>query len=170
MRRRLATVALLGLATLVGATVAHAELSQNGNLRISFNGGFSPHALPRDRPAPVTLHVEGAISTTDGTQPPPCAGSKSPSTATASSPPGPARLHQPAAAVDHDRNGAGSAAGPALVGRGSFGAESQFPGTAPVPADGPMLAFYGLQRRQAGAAPPPLHHRPRSRRPSSCRW
>jgi hypothetical protein len=145
MRRRLATVALLVLATLLGATVARAELSQKGNLRISFDGGLSPRALPRDKPAPVTLRVEGAISTTDGTQPPPVdrieiALNRAGHLSTQGLPACTSRLLQSTStetALERCR--------PALVGRGRFGSNVQFPGTAPIPADGPMLAFFGLQ-------------------------
>lgn len=70
MRHRVVIFALLTLAVLLGAGVARAELSQKGNLRISFNGGFSPRALPRAQLAPVTVSVEGAIETTDGSRPP----------------------------------------------------------------------------------------------------
>ncbi|HEX2707878.1 MAG TPA: hypothetical protein VHM66_07725 [Solirubrobacterales bacterium] len=61
---------LLALAVLLGAGVARGELSQKGERRISFDGGFTPRSLPRDRPAPVTVSIEGSIGTTDGTHPP----------------------------------------------------------------------------------------------------
>jgi hypothetical protein len=63
-------LALALLAAVIGAGVAQGELSQSGNLRLSFDGGFVPLALPRDRLAPVDFEVEGKISTTDGTHPP----------------------------------------------------------------------------------------------------
>ena len=56
---------------LLGAALAQGELSQSGNVRISFSGDFRPSALPRDRPAAISVHVEGAIGTTDGSHPPP---------------------------------------------------------------------------------------------------
>ena len=70
MRRRLAISALFALAVLLAAGVAKGELSQKGNLRISFKGGFAPKTLPRERPAPITATVQGSIGTTDGTRPP----------------------------------------------------------------------------------------------------
>lgn len=144
MRRRLFIPALLAVACLLGAGLAQAELSQEGNVRISFNGGFSPRALPREALAPVTIDVKGAITTTDGTHPPPvrrieiainrhgrlftqglpaCSRPRLQSTSTE-------------AALARCR--------PALVGRGSFAADVEFPTSdAPVPATGTMLAFYG---------------------------
>jgi hypothetical protein len=66
--RALLTLALLlGLAGL-GAGLAHGERSQSGNLIVSLDGGLSPLALPRDRPAPVSIHLAGGLQTSDGTQ------------------------------------------------------------------------------------------------------
>jgi hypothetical protein len=145
MRRRLLIPILLALAALLGAGVAHGELSQNGNLRISFSGGFSPRSLPRNRPAPVTVQIKGAIGTTDGSQPPAldrleialnrngelstqglptCSSSRLQSTTTQT-------------ALERCR--------PALIGRGSFGAAVAFTNLNPFPAKGVILAFNGKQ-------------------------
>lgn len=53
------------------AALAQGESIQDGNLVVSFDGGISPHALPRSEPAPVTVTVDTTISTTDGADPPP---------------------------------------------------------------------------------------------------
>lgn len=45
---------------------AHAELSQEGNLLVSFGGGIAPKALPRDNAVPVAVRVEGDIRATEG--------------------------------------------------------------------------------------------------------
>jgi hypothetical protein len=143
MRRRLLIPIFLTIVGLLGAGLAQAELSQNGNVRILFSGDFSPRSLPRDHLAPVTIDVQGAISTTDGSHPPAvrrieialnrhgrlytqglpsCTGAQLQSTSTE-------------AALERCR--------PALVGRGHFGAEVEFASPQPVPATGTMLAFYG---------------------------
>jgi hypothetical protein len=70
MRHRLPILMLLVLLVLGGAAVAQGELAQKGNLRISFDGGFAPRSLPRDRLVPVPVTLEGRISTTDNTHPP----------------------------------------------------------------------------------------------------
>ncbi|HEY5942038.1 MAG TPA: hypothetical protein VIT89_04165 [Solirubrobacterales bacterium] len=62
---RLLVIGLVALAGLT-ATVAQAERSQKGNLIVSLDGGLSPLALPRDRPAPVAVHLEGGLQTSDG--------------------------------------------------------------------------------------------------------
>lgn len=58
---------VLGLVLLAGfaATVARGERNQNGNLIVSLDGGLSPLALPRDRPAPVAVQLEGGLQTSD---------------------------------------------------------------------------------------------------------
>jgi hypothetical protein len=143
MRPRLPIVALIAIASLLTAGLAAAELVQKGNVRISFDGNFSPRSLPRQELAPVRIHVRGAIGTTDGTHPPAvrrvqiainrhgklstqglpaCSGPLLQSTSTET-------------ALERCR--------PALVGRGQFGANVEFPNSEPVLATGTMLAFYG---------------------------
>jgi len=70
--RKIALAVLLPLATLV-VGVAAAEKPVTvvvGNLRLAFNGGLTPKALPRTRPVPVTFSGSGLITTTDGSHPP----------------------------------------------------------------------------------------------------
>jgi hypothetical protein len=55
----------------LGATAARGELAQEGNLIVSFDGGISPHALPRKGTAPVAVEVATAIKASDGSDPPP---------------------------------------------------------------------------------------------------
>jgi hypothetical protein len=52
------------------AAIAHGELTQQRNLRLSFNGKIEPKKLPRETTAPVTLRLRGAIGTADGNRPP----------------------------------------------------------------------------------------------------
>ncbi|HVV91518.1 MAG TPA: hypothetical protein VHB53_13570 [Solirubrobacterales bacterium] len=70
MRRRLFTLVLLLTVAGASAVVAHAEVVQSGDVRVNFHAGFSPKALPRERPAPISVELEGRISTTDGSRPP----------------------------------------------------------------------------------------------------
>jgi hypothetical protein len=53
------------------AAFARAEVQREGNLIVSFNGGISPHALPREKPAPVTVTIGTAFRASDGADPPP---------------------------------------------------------------------------------------------------
>ncbi len=143
MSRRLLIPVLLILAGLLGAGLARGELSQSGNVRISFSGNFTPHALPRDRLAPVTIEVMGSIGTTDGTHPPAVrrieiAINRHGLLSTQGLPACSEPLLQSTStetALERCR--------PALVGRGSFGAEVELSGNGPVFATGQTLAFYG---------------------------
>jgi hypothetical protein len=145
LRRRLAIPVLLALAALFGAALARGELAQEGNLRISFDGGFAPRSLPRDRPAPVTVNIEGSISTTDGSHPPALrrlevALNRNGHLATRGLPACTSPLLQStttAIALARCR--------PALVGRGSFKAEVESTQTT-IPASGTILAFNGRSR------------------------
>ena len=68
---RAAALALALLAVLALAASAAAEKQQSGNLIVGFDGGISPHALPRTEPAPVAVTVDSDFATTDGSDPPP---------------------------------------------------------------------------------------------------
>ncbi|HEU5143089.1 MAG TPA: hypothetical protein VFU04_08040 [Solirubrobacterales bacterium] len=139
MRRR-ALSGLALLAVVLGTGIADAELRQQGNLRLAFDARFTPHALPRDRDVPVTVSLSGSVRTADGSRPP--------------------QLRQMSIAVN--RYGRLSTRGlpvclpqrleatsaktalatcrRALVGRGRFGANVDFPDLK-FPVEGSMLAF-----------------------------
>jgi hypothetical protein len=62
-------VRLLGLtvaALLCFAIAAQAELTREGDLIVSFQGGIAPTHLPRAGGAPVTVRVAGNVKTTNG--------------------------------------------------------------------------------------------------------
>lgn len=141
MRRRLLIPILLTMVCLLGAGLARAELSQDGNVRISFKGDFSPNSLPRDRLAPISIDIQGAIGTTDGTRPPAVrkieiALNRNGKLTTRGLPgcTGP-RLQATSTEVALQR------CRRALVGRGRFSAEVEFP--SPILATGTLLTFYG---------------------------
>ncbi|HEU4393274.1 MAG TPA: hypothetical protein VFR04_06520 [Solirubrobacterales bacterium] len=146
MRRRLLLSLCIAALVLLGAGLAHGELRQTGNVRISFSGGFTPRSLPRDRLAPITVHVKGAIGTTDGSHPPPIrrvevALNRNGKLTTEGLPTCAATQLQSTSSET-----ALARCRPSLIGRGRFGAEVEFPGTAPFPAKGPALVFYGIRR------------------------
>jgi hypothetical protein len=62
--RRVGLVA--SLAALILSGVALGERTQRGNLILSLDGHFSPLTLPRDRRAPVSVHLDAGLQTTDG--------------------------------------------------------------------------------------------------------
>ncbi len=152
--RRIAISAALALALLTAAAVARGELTQRGNLRVTFDGKVLPRILPRDRPAPISVRIEGAVGTVDGSRPP--------------------ALREISVAVNRagkvfvaglpacaapelqqtSTEAALAACRPALVGHGSFAANVDFPGAPQIPAHGKVLAFNST----AGGHPQMLLH------------
>jgi len=68
--RRLAIAAIAVSCLPIAAAVAQRQVVQKDNVRVSFGGRLLPHALPRERPAPVTVHLDGAVEAVDGGSPP----------------------------------------------------------------------------------------------------
>lgn len=138
--RRSAAALLALLVLLLAGTPAAAELTERGDLFVTFNGGLSPSALPRDRLAPIAVSIEGRIRVPSGSPPalreieielnsaghldttglPRC------------------RRSQVAAATTAQALAACRAA---LIGEGSFAAASNFPEQPAAPASGHILAF-----------------------------
>jgi hypothetical protein len=140
--RSLLLAALLGALALVA--VASAEISQRGNLRVSFNGKLTPHILPRTSMAPIKVTVGTKITTANGANPP--------------------QLLQISIAINHfgrlEAKGlplctladiqptttadALAACRRSLVGEGSFSAKVLLPQQAPFPSAGKVFAFNGV--------------------------
>jgi hypothetical protein len=147
--RRLTIAAVLLTCLPAGAAVAR-QFVQEGTLRVAFEAKLLPHALPRERNAPVTVHLAGAIRTTDGSTPP--------------------QLRQISIAMN--RAGVVSAKGlpscqapelqltsteaalrvcrKALVGRGHFAANVNFIGAPVFPARGKVLIFNSSTKDRPG--------------------
>jgi hypothetical protein len=138
--KRLAFIAVAATA-LLAATLAAAQPVQQGDLRIGFDASFAPDALPRERLAPVRVDLDGSVATTDGSRPPQlrrisialnrygkittrglprCSADRLESTSSAT-------------ALELCRS--------ALVGRGRFGADVDFPNQPLLPVEGRVLAF-----------------------------
>jgi hypothetical protein len=149
LRRPSITLALALVLTAIAAG-AQAEPIQNGNLRVLFDGHLTPRALPRERPAPVTVSISGSVATVDGSRPPQLremtlAVNRAGLVSVAGLPRCPAGLLQQTsnkAALEHCR--------PALVGHGHFAANVNFPDAPLIPAHGEVLAFNSRIHGQAG--------------------
>ncbi|HTT94952.1 MAG TPA: hypothetical protein VMF55_09780 [Solirubrobacterales bacterium] len=138
---------MVAIAAFAGA--AEAEVVQSGNVRVTFQAAFSPQALPRERPAPISVEVEGQISTTDGSKPPPLQQlrvelSSSGKIETRGLPACRAStLQSTSSELALER------CGPAQVGHGRFQAELQFSGR-PILVEGRALVFNGVVAGRAG--------------------
>lgn len=71
MRRRVLIPALIAVLATVWGASSQAETLQIENLRVTFRADFTPNVLPRERPAPVNVSIQGKVATTDGSHPPP---------------------------------------------------------------------------------------------------
>lgn len=152
-------VALLAVA----APLAHAELTERGDLFVKFSGGIAPTALPRYSRAPISVRVAGTIKTLSGQRPP--------------------ALRRISISINRgghiDTHGlpvcrqsqiepssseeALAVCGPALVGGGSYAANVAFPEQTTFPTRGRILAFNAVVDGQRailahvyGASPAPI--------------
>src|SRR3954454_7128162 len=136
----LIAVSVAGIASAAGGGPVTAE---SGNLKFTFDGGFSPSKLPKKKMAPIVVSASGIIATKDGT-------------------------HVPAlkeVEVETDKNGtinvkgvpactsgklqsrdtkaAEKVCGSAIIGTGTTNVEIQFPEQNPIPVKSKLLSFNG---------------------------
>jgi hypothetical protein len=62
---RVSFVLVLAAIPALAGGYARAERVQSGNLIVALDGGIAPRKLPRHRPAPVAVHLEGRVLTSD---------------------------------------------------------------------------------------------------------
>lgn len=156
-----AVSAALVLTAAVGLDRANGEQTQRGVLVSSLDGELRPLALPRDRPAPIAVHLEGRLRTADGSLLPrvtkleiglPAQGVLS-TRGLPVCPPRRLRNTKTGEAIAACRG--------ALVGRGRLDALVVLPNQAPFPVHARLLAFnsrIGNRRAvllHAGASNPP---------------
>ena len=143
MSRR-ATLILFSLFLILAlVSFANAEVKQQGNLRVAFDGNLTPRALPRSGKAPVTVAVGAKITATAGTTPPQLrkisiAINRNGELSAKGLPRCPLTQIQPSTTAD-----ALSACKASLVGEGSFSAKVLLPQQAPFPSQGKVFAFNG---------------------------
>lgn len=146
MRSRATKLGALALSLLaIGATLARAEITQKGNLRVTVSGRMAPHALPRSGVAPISVSVDGKVSTTDQSLPPQLRVMKIEINRNGrldyrGLPV--CRLHwiQPA-----NNSRALAACRPSLIGQGTFSAYIVLKGQEPYPTTGRLLVFNGRE-------------------------
>jgi hypothetical protein len=143
MRRRLPLLILVALLLVSVAAVGRAAVAKKGNVLVHFDADFAPHALPRTTPAPIEVTIKGAVSTTDGSHPPPLKWLEIKLNRNGQLYIGGLPTCSPALLQSTSTNEANARCGPALVGRGSFTADISLGTTNPVTATGEILAFNG---------------------------
>jgi hypothetical protein len=149
MRRRIVTFALLLAAAGAFAAGAGAEVVQSGDVRVHFDAKFSPQSLPRERAAPISVSVEGKISTTDGSQPPPLQELRVELNSAGQIDTRGLPACRSAQLQSTSSEGALERCGPAQVGKGRFEAQLRFGGK-PIVVDGRALVFNGIVGGRTG--------------------
>jgi hypothetical protein len=144
--RRGGLVAVIAALSLLGVSMASAEIAQKGDIRISFHGSIAPEKLPRNELAPVGVQMGAKIKTVSGEKPP--------------------RLSRitldinsngvidvkglPTCPFSKLRNASAATArkvcGEAEVGHGNVTTRIEFPGQGPFSANGPLLAFNAKEK------------------------
>jgi hypothetical protein len=154
MRRRLFIFAVSALLVLSAGAGALATVKKSGNVLVHFDADFAPHALPRQAAAPIRVTIKGAVTTSDGSHPPPLKSleiqlNRSGRLYTKGLP-----ACSPSLLQSTSTDEAKGRCGAALVGRGSFKADIALGTNKPVTAAGEILAFNG---RRAGKPALLLH-------------
>src|SRR3954464_5294674 len=136
----LIAVSLAGIAMAAGEKPVTAEA---GNIKFTFNGGFSPTTLPKKKLAPITLKASGLIQTKDGTHPPALKEviletDKNGAINTKGIP-----VCKSGQLQARDTNAAMKVCGKSLIGTGKTTVEVQFPEQRPVPVTSKLLVLNG---------------------------
>ena len=147
-KRALIVAALAGLVALGIATAALGAgegpvTVQVGNLKFTADGGFTPKALSKKTPEPISLNVEGKIATTDGTHPPALKeviieGDKNAIVNAKGIPTCSSGQLQ-----SRDTKAAEAACGPAIIGEGKTTVEVAFPEQRPIMVNSKLLLING---------------------------
>lgn len=154
MRRRLPIFVLTGLLLLSTAAVVRAAVEKSGNVLVHFDATFSPQALPRKTPAPIAVTIKGAVSTTDGSHPPPLQWLEIELNRNGRLDAKGLPACSPSLLQSTSTREARKRCGGALVGHGSFRADIALGTNKPVTASGEILAF---NSRRAGKPALLLH-------------
>jgi hypothetical protein len=136
----------LGVGALACATLAHASVVQEGNVRISVLSQILPYKLPRRGTAPIAVFVSGHLSEPHGGIPPQLKQmtvevNKHGLLQSKGLPSCPLKRIQPASTER-----ALSSCGDALIGSGQFWAHIVLPDQGAYPTHGRLLIFNGRQK------------------------
>ena len=137
-----ATIAVIAVVSITAT--AQAELTERGDLFVSFKGGIAPNALPRKELAPIAVSVSGSVKTLSGERPPALRlirielnrGGVLDSRGL------PACHYSDLVAATPRKVMEGC--GGALVGNGTYSAQTAFPEQETFPSEGHILAFNGI--------------------------
>jgi hypothetical protein len=143
-----AAVAVLAVLVAGGSAMAGNKpvTVEAGNLKFTFNGGFSPTALPKSKLAPITLTASGKIAVKDGGHPPALKEAivetdKNGAVFVKGLP-----VCKSGQLQSRDTNAAKKACSKAIIGSGRTTVEVLFPESKPIPVDSALTVFNGGQK------------------------
>ncbi|MGN6556458.1 MAG: hypothetical protein ACTHLH_00405, partial [Solirubrobacterales bacterium] len=136
----LIAVSVAGIASAAGGGPVTVEA---GNLKMTFNGKFTPSKLPKKKTAPIMLTAEGKIQTKDGSFPPALKEvvletDKNGGINTKGVP-----VCKAGQLQSTDTAAAKKACGPAIIGTGKTLVGIKFPEQNEIPVHSPLLVFNG---------------------------
>ena len=137
------TSAVAALLVLI-VPLAHAELTERGDLFVRFKGGISPRALPRTKLAPIAVSVAGTVKSLSGERPPALRRIRIELNRGGKLDPSGLPLCRYGQLVAASPKQVLAECGDALVGEGSYHAKTAFPEQATFPSAGHMLAFNAI--------------------------
>jgi hypothetical protein len=141
--RRVAAIAVALLLALPAGAIGGADVVQEGDVIVAFDGGISPRALPRTGAAPVAVAIHSSFRSAEGADPPPQLRTISIEINRRGKifdrglPTCRVRKIQPATIAAAKR-----ICGGALVGRGHIQVRVHLDNQAPFTFEGPMLVFH----------------------------
>jgi hypothetical protein len=114
-----------------------------GNLELTFDGGFSPKALSRTTPTPISAEFKGQIETLDGKHPPALKeveieADKNTGVNVKGYP-----ICTAAKLQSQDTKHAEQICGDSILGKGKTKVQIQFPEQPPIPVNSPLILFNG---------------------------
>jgi len=140
----------MAVAALVAVSVAGIATGANkpvtveaGNLRVTFNGGFSPKKLPKKKFAPISLTASGKIETKDGTHPPALKSVVLESDKNGAINVKGIPVCKSGKLQSRDTKAAEKACPNSIIGKGTTDIEVQFPESKPIPVESKLIAFNG---------------------------
>jgi hypothetical protein len=136
----LIAVSVAGIASAAGGGPVTAEA---GNIKFTFDGGFTPSTLPKKKTAPIMLQASGKIQTKDGSHPPALKevlveSDKNGGIDTKGVP-----VCKAGQLQSRDTKAAEKACKGAIIGTGTTSVEIQFPEQNPIPVNSKLLVFNG---------------------------
>ncbi len=149
MRKYLmSTMALVGLIAVSVAGIASAAgekpvTAEAGNIKFTFNGGFSPTALPKKKMANIVLTASGKIQTKDGTHPPALKTVEVETDKNGTIDTKGVPVCKSGQLQSRDTKAAEKVCKSAIIGAGTTSVEIQFPEQSPIPVNSKLLVFNG---------------------------